>query len=398
MVAIVVRWGSRIPHLLNYALMTLHSKVDKVFLVIPSRHAKHFMRYFNTFYEYLLDRVVIVPTPFNAVFNSIKWQRDDMPRPYIIAYPEVRCIEKIVQELLREGLKRDEIIFNTTEPFWLGTYVIARNFTSRGIGILTTSSFENVLSPPVKLVWGIVEREVLHQIHVAIAHTFTTKHFLLKLGLSEEKVKVVYPGIDVKLFIPKEHRDSEESITFLFAGRLDPEKGVKELIEAWRKMNVYSSFRLLLAGDGSLRNLVIELAKKHSNVQYLGFVSYKEIPKVYHLGDVFLYLSKPKYLYGMKIGEEQFGFSVVEAMASGLTVVATNTGALPEVIPSPPNYILSLEYLSPSRLSQKLIEIAKSVDRSVLYKNGVFNRVIVEEKHNIWKQSLRLASALVRKW
>jgi len=270
--------------------MSTHSKVDKVVLVIPEKYGESLKHYIKTFYSWLLDRVTIFPIPFNVGFSYIKKQTADIPKPYIVAYPEIKYLEKILQKLFSEGVKKDDIVFNTTEAFWLGTYVVARNFTSKGIGVLTISSFENVLSSPVKVMWRIVGKKIVDQISIAIAHTHTTKRFLLKLGLPEEKVRVIYPGIDVKIFMPKKCRKLEKDITFLFVGRLDAEKGIKELIKAWKRIDVHSNLRLVFVGDGRLRNLVVKLVQDHDNVRYLGFVPDKELPKIYHLGDVFLYL------------------------------------------------------------------------------------------------------------
>jgi len=121
--------------------------------------------------------------------------------------------------------------------------------------------------------------------------------------LGARHVRVISPEFAVPAGTSKEG----EPATVLFAGRLSPEKGILELVEAARGMN------LVVAGDGPLRNRV---------PQALGFVSYEKIGELYDQAAVVACPSS----------REGFGMSCAEAMAHGRAVVACPVGGLRDLV------------------------------------------------------------------
>jgi glycosyltransferase involved in cell wall biosynthesis len=100
---------------------------------------------------------------------------------------------------------------------------------------------------------------------------------------------------------------------------LSPEKGVEFFVEATNEIaKVMPNARFWIVGDGPLRG---ELERRAGDaVHFLG--ARDDVPELLHAMDVFV----------MPSLEEAFGIAVVEAMACGLPVVATNVGGLPEVV------------------------------------------------------------------
>lgn len=120
----------------------------------------------------------------------------------------------------------------------------------------------------------------------------------------------------------------DNEIVFLSIGRLSAEKHYDVLITAFSMMLMkYPSARLVFVGDGSakeeLKYIVKVLGIEHA-VIFMGEVSYKDLTSknYYSLGDVFVTPST----------WDTQGLSVIEAMASGLPVVAFNYRAMPEVV------------------------------------------------------------------
>ena len=116
-------------------------------------------------------------------------------------------------------------------------------------------------------------------------------------------VRVIPNGIEV----PAEVAPEAEDLEVLFAGRLSAEKGIEELVEATRGLN------LVVAGDGPLRSLV-----PHA----LGFLSQDELRDRYARAAVVVCPSRT----------EGFGVVCAEAMAHGKAVVATAVGGLQELV------------------------------------------------------------------
>ena len=119
---------------------------------------------------------------------------------------------------------------------------------------------------------------------------------------------------------------------FLFVGRLSPEKGVLILLEAWAALN-RPDWQLTILGDGAekskLEQFVTDLGLK--NVELLGYLPPAKILKVMQSATA---ITVPSQWY------ETFGRVIVEAFACGKPVLASDMGALSEIITSEYNGFL----------------------------------------------------------
>lgn len=129
----------------------------------------------------------------------------------------------------------------------------------------------------------------------------------------------VYNGTDVDLFaFSDEYEDY-----LLFAGRITPDKGVKEAIQVARESN----HRLLIIGpvnngDQGYFDQYIK-PELDDKILYLGRVDQDRLPKYYQ---------KAKALLTPVQWEEPFGLTTIEAMACGTPVISLHRGAAPEII------------------------------------------------------------------
>jgi glycosyltransferase involved in cell wall biosynthesis len=165
--------------------------------------------------------------------------------------------------------------------------------------------------PYVVQVWGTdvelarrapwLARRVLRGARLVIAASNDLAERARALGARE--VRVIPGGVDVPLRVGEEAEPAE----VLYAGRLSPEKGVLELLEAARGMN------LVVAGDGPLRDRV-PMAR--------GFVPHDELQQLYARAAVVACPSR----------REGFGVACLEAMAHGCPVVATAVGGLLDLV------------------------------------------------------------------
>ena len=165
--------------------------------------------------------------------------------------------------------------------------------------------------PYVVQVWGTdvelarrvpqLARNVLKRAQLVIAASTALAERARQLGAPD--VRVIPSGIDV----PADVGDEADPPEILYAGRLSAEKGVLELVEAARGMN------LVVAGDGPLRPRV---------AQARGFVDHSELQRMYARAAVVACPSR----------REGFGVACLEAMAHARPVVATNVGGLRDLV------------------------------------------------------------------
>ncbi|MDI9549666.1 MAG: glycosyltransferase family 1 protein [Chloroflexota bacterium] len=167
-----------------------------------------------------------------------------------------------------------------------------------------------------------------------IAVSRHTKRDLLELyGLPDEKVHVIYEGID-ESFKPapqsEQHRVhmqySPDAPYLLMVGTLEPRKNHAAAFRALAALRQagYPHRLLIAGGDGWLFSPVRQLPATlglDNQVSFLGYVSHADLLALYSAADCFLAPS----LY------EGFGFPVLEAMACGAPVVCSDASSLPEI-------------------------------------------------------------------
>ncbi len=141
--------------------------------------------------------------------------------------------------------------------------------------------------------------------------------------------RFVAAGLPENRFIVKPHHVSDPgprstppdaSATVLFVGRLAAEKGIDLLIEAWRLAEL-EEYELMVVGDGPLRTEMA--ARAPASVQFTGWLPVAEVRQV---------MLRARALVFPSIWYETFGLVMVEAMAAGLPVIASDLGGTPEVI------------------------------------------------------------------
>lgn len=150
-----------------------------------------------------------------------------------------------------------------------------------------------------------------------VALTNKTKDALLAEGTDPKKITIIGHFVNTKRFVPVPMRKTVRTI--LFCGRLEEYKGVFDFVEMAKRLPHH--LRFVMVGTGSQRNKLIRKGIE------LRLVSYGDMPKMYQEANIFVAPSKPT-----KTWEEQYCTVLLEAQASGLPIVTTNTGGIPENI------------------------------------------------------------------
>lgn len=138
------------------------------------------------------------------------------------------------------------------------------------------------------------------------------------LGLSQRDFAIIPNAVDVARFADAEPILGHLPPTLLFVGRLERRKGLEQLIRAFIILKAERpDVRLLIVGEGPERDRCQALlpARLRSDVVFLGRVDQDDLPRFYRSADLFV---------SPALGGESFGIVLIEAMAAGTPVVASD--------------------------------------------------------------------------
>jgi glycosyltransferase involved in cell wall biosynthesis len=172
----------------------------------------------------------------------------------------------------------------------------------------------------------------------------------LKEGISVRRLRTVLNGIDLKRFTPTAVSHQKPAV---LVARLSPEKDVNTLLQAVEiVIRQQPDFRLQIAGDGSC---MAELRRTADRLD-LGCVSFlgnvANIPGLLSQSSMFIL---PSLTEGISL-------TILEAMASGLPVIATRVGGTPEVVVNDVTGLL-VDPRSPESLSKHILELWRNPQR-----------------------------------
>jgi len=234
-----------------------------------------------------------------------------------------------------------------------------------------------------------------------IAVSGKVREQLLREGISPDKIKLIYNGVDPQEWsspctatFRRKHGISEDEIVITSVARFSPEKGHDFYLDAIRHFKdviagrdvTYGSgasqmkFRFVLAGDGELLNPMKEKAKRLGLSEDTLFPGY--VPDVRDL-------LKSSDLFVSHSSCEALGISILEAMAAGLPVISTDSGGTREIINGIPETGIEagilIEYGDKSAMADSLIRLIESRELREKYINNGWR--IIREQFNLDKTS-----------
>jgi glycosyltransferase involved in cell wall biosynthesis len=184
-----------------------------------------------------------------------------------------------------------------------------------------------------------------------------TEHMKVEIqNVYNRDVFVIPNGIDLKKFedfTKNRIHNNEGRKKILFVGRLHTVKGVKYLIESMKIIKIdFPNIELILVGDGEEKCKLESLVKQFNLSEYVSFVGIvpnQQIPKCMIESDIFVLPSL----------SEGFGIVILEAMASGLPIVASNVGGIPYLVQNEINGFL-VEPKNPDQIAEKVLHLLKN--------------------------------------
>lgn len=203
-----------------------------------------------------------------------------------------------------------------------------------------------------------------------------------QIGMDPEQVVTVYNGLP-PMQKPLSRKQSrilmhvpEEAYVIGTIARLIPEKGVSDLLHAFRKLleSGHSNVYLVIIGDGPQKHELQEAAGHLSGrIRWMGAV--KEASRLIPGFDLYIQSSR----------KEGFGLAVLEAMRQGVPVIASNVGGMPEVIGTAETDGSVSGILIPSADPERLWRSVENLlrDREKALRIGMAGKRRVEERFSL---------------
>ena len=246
------------------------------------------------------------------------------------SHPHLRVYGRRLGELLRQPW---DIVHGWEEPYVLASAQIVRR-VQPGVAYVP-ATFQNIRKtypPPI----DVIERRVMQRANAWIAFGETAHD--AQCGRPEYEGKpsrVLTPGVDVDAFRPDPVARANmrsalgwpaDALVVGFTGRLIEEKGIDTLLHAF--LHSKHAWNLLVVGGGERAPRVESLRLQHpSRVRFVRQAGHNDMPTYLRTMDVLCAPSRTTTRW-----REQFGRMLIEAMACGVPIVASDSGEIPYVV------------------------------------------------------------------
>jgi spore coat protein SA len=214
---------------------------------------------------------------------------------------------------------------------------------------------------------------------------------------------VVYNGIDLDRFnntsnIYSRERFSldDDDFVVIYTGRITHIKGIKELINAFMLLSDYPKIKLIVSGSSNFGNddsydsfseEIKQMAKKvDSQIFFTGYIPYNNIPSLLSIADIGIIPS---------ICEDALTLSSIEDMASGLPLIVTRSGGIPEAVDEKCTIIIDKDNLEdlPKLIADSIIYLFKHPEKRIEMSKHALERSKLFSKENYIKKIIQIVNS-----
>lgn len=234
----------------------------------------------------------------------------------------------------------------------------------------------------------------LNKTNVIIANSGSLQRELsVRFPSLHHKIKRVHLGVDLQQFQPPTpaHRARlrkvhglQGAFVFAFAGRIIPRKGLPVLLKALSQVRRrVPHVKLVIAGRGKQGYMASLKKKAHHlkvSAQFIGYKSHRSMHEVFGMADCLVCPSQK---------HEAFGLVNVEAMATGIPVIASEMGGMKEIVQHGKNGFLVANYRNAGSFASSMLKVA--TDRSYAQSLGKQARSDMKRRFS-WAKTIKSLS------
>jgi len=237
-----------------------------------------------------------------------------------------------------------------------------------------------------------VMKNAIKKAEKIISISKATENDLVKyLNADPKKIDVIYEGIDSEYNKPQVKNSNSKVASkyniinpyILFVSQWRPHKGLPDLVKAFEilkeKYNIVQDLVIVGKPNKEFPDVIdaIENSKYTKNIIKPGFIDEADLPLIYQNADLFVF---PSHYEG-------FGLPPLEAMASGIPVVASNISCMPEILGD------AAEYFDPNNsadIAEKIYGVLSMKDKQKSMINKGFDQIKKYSWHKMAEETLRV--------
>ncbi|MEY3568591.1 MAG: hypothetical protein RL587_1031 [Actinomycetota bacterium] len=247
----------------------------------------------------------------------------------------------------------DTVLFGALAPLGLMSHALRRGGKIKRVVALTHGHEAGWATLPVMRRLLTASGKYVDRVTFLTGFTESKIRKRLRADLSFAKLT---PGVDSKLFAPvstdlksqlRKKHGIGPGLVILGVSRLMKRKGFDSLIELLAEIeDDYPTLELVIAGGGPDKKRLLKLAKRLdvlAKVKFIRPLNFEQLPEIYATADIFAMPCRTRN-FGLDV--EGFGIVYLEAAATGLPVIAGNSGGAPEaIVDGETGYVVSREAL-----------------------------------------------------
>jgi glycosyltransferase involved in cell wall biosynthesis len=285
--------------------------------------------------RYPFDAVHIVPKPATHFLRRF-WFRQLRDMPWQISDSELRALLEVLNRIDARLL---HIYFGQIAVHLLP---LIRAWKNPSIVSFHGADVTVDMNKPA---YREATQQMLEAVKLVLVRSESLRRAVADLGCDPKKIEIQRTGIPLEEFAFCERSfPKNDEWRFVQAGRLIEKKGVPVTLRAFAIfLGKHPNAMLTIAGEGPMLGELQRLARElnvEARVSFTGFISQEQLRDIYYRSHIFLHPSQ----IGRDGNQEGIPNSMLEAMASGLPVFATEHGGIPEAIENAVSGVLVPEH------------------------------------------------------
>lgn len=339
---------------------------------------------------------MFLPQVKNPVFKRLKRKWTKIVTGFDIPI-EIYSYQSIIKDIESENF--DFILIeNTMVPF----LKYAKKFEKK---VLIHTHWDYINNNIPEMVLKEYRKAAIKAGGIITVSEYIKKQILTVPEIDEKNIYVLKNCTDLNRFqidFSKEDKDlyrskyglGNDEIVMVFTGRISEEKGVLQLVRAFKTMKNKDNIKLVIVGSAKTGDTIVdeytqkvydEIEDIKDSVVFTGYVEYEDMPKIYHMADIAVLPST---------GQDPAPLTIFEAMASGLPIITTYSGGIPEYASDECALFCKIDNDIETNLKKNMEQLTVNKEKRMLMGNNSYERAKLFSTENYYRDFVSIVNQI----